>query len=258
MPQAGDTEVDWKPIERMLDDLEASGQRLRLWWRDDDAVAATPQLERLIDLSIRYEAPVLLAVIPNNADQSLADRLMSEPRLIPAVHGFGHINHAGPDEKKQELGAHRPLEKVLDELAAGHRLLADLFGDNLAGVLVPPWNRIAQEVVAGLPALGFTGLSCFGPEEKIVSTSGLRVHNSHIDPIDWHGSRSLLGAEMLAGAVEGAIRSRLDAAPDFPVGLLTHHLIHDESIWSFVEGFLERTQNNAACEWVDPSHLFGC
>ncbi len=250
--------MDWQPIDKMLRDLEASGRRLRLWWRDDDAVEATPQLDRLIDLSSRYRVPVLLAVIPQGADRSLADRLVSEDRVVPAVHGLGHVNHAGPDEKKQELGLHRPLEQVLDDLASGRRTSSDLFGDNLADVLVPPWNRIAEDVIARLPDLGFRGLSCFGPEEKISPVPGLRIHNSHIDPIDWHGSRSLLKQEMLFNSVVHAFEAGADAAQDLPIGLLTHHLIHDESVWLFVEGLLERTVQCPACDWANPRHLFGC
>lgn len=250
--------MDWEPIDTMLRELEGSGRRLRFWWRDDDAVEATSQLERLIGISARYQVPVLLAVIPLGANSSLSDRLKSETLLVPAVHGLGHINHAGPDEKKQELGAHRPLDQVLDDLTLGRRALSDLFGEGLANVLVPPWNRIAQDVIAHLPELGFSGLSCFGPEEKVESVPGLRIHNCHIDPIDWHGSRSLLGPEMLISTVRQAFETRADMAQDLPIGLLTHHLIHDENIWHFVEGFLERTAQSPACAWADPRRLFGC
>ena len=250
--------MNWRAIDTALRGLEASGRRVRLWWRDDDAVAATARLERLIGLSVRFQAPVLLAVIPRDADRSLADRLVAERRIVPAVHGFGHANHAGPDERKQELGPHRPLGRVLADLASGRQALSALFGDNLADVLVPPWNRIAGDAISRLPHLGFRGLSCFGPEEKIPPVPGLRVHNAHIDPVDWRGSRGLREPGMLAGAVARALGPGPQAPPDRPVGLLTHHLLHDESVWRFVEGFLERTVRSPACEWSDPRHLFGC
>ena len=42
-------------------------------------------------------------------------------------------------------------------------LLETLFGARLEKVLVPPWNRIDEALLPRLPAVGFSGLSTYGP-----------------------------------------------------------------------------------------------
>src|SRR5690606_25310203 len=115
-------------------------------------------------------------------------------------------NHAGPGQKKQELGGHRPAEAALADLAAGRHRLAALFGQDLAPVLVPPWNRIAPEVAARLPEIGFRGLSTFGAGD-VTEPSGITVVNTHVDPIDWHGTRSLADAGALIRLVTAHVES---------------------------------------------------
>lgn len=249
-------EMDWQAIDEALARLATSGRQARFWWRDDDAVSATPALDRLMGLVKRYDTPVLLAVIPAMADASLARRLAAEEMVVPAVHGFAHANHAGRGEKKQELGAQRPARVVLGELAEGRRWLADLFGDGLLPVLVPPWNRIAAEVIELLPANGFRGLSVFGPESKVAAPPGLRVVNTHLDPIDWHGDRSLADPGTLARIFVDHVNACARGDGAMALGLLTHHLVHDERLWAFVEGLLARTARSDACLWCDPRDLF--
>ena len=82
--------------------------------------------------------------------------------MTPVVHGWSHENHAPDGQKKQELGPHRPLEAVLGELARGFETIAGLFGDRMAPVLVPPWNRIDIALIPHLAAVGFRALSTFG------------------------------------------------------------------------------------------------
>ncbi len=65
----------WHLVTQELETWRAAGQTARLWLRDDDAVAVTPALERLLALSSRYRSPLLLCVIPMRAEKDLAGRL---------------------------------------------------------------------------------------------------------------------------------------------------------------------------------------
>ena len=94
------TEATWAPLWAELDRWVEAGRSVQLWLRDDDAVAPSPALSRLSDLAERFEAPVLLAVIPMLAEPALAAALARMPLLQPCQHGVRHQNHAPPREKK--------------------------------------------------------------------------------------------------------------------------------------------------------------
>lgn len=226
-------------LRRALDDIGQAGGCARLWLRDDDAVMPTPALDRLLALGL----PVTIAAIPSRTDQALAARLADAQGVSLAVHGWSHANHAPPGEKPQELGPHRPLSQVTGELARGLAHLRALHGPRLQPLLVPPWNRIAPDVVAALPALGFRALSVFGPARP----GALPMVNTHVDLIDWRGTRGGRPAAVLEAGIVAALGAG-------PVGILAHHLVHDAAAWAFLEA-LVRATDHPACTWVEVGDL---
>src|SRR4051812_9510597 len=237
----------WNDLAAALDRAQDSGQEVELWLRDDDAVAPSAALERLLALSTAHAVPLTLAVIPAATGAPLAARLDGQRLVRVAAHGFAHTNHAPADEKKQELGPHRPTQAVLGELARGLGRLRALHGGRVLPLLVPPWNRIDAQLVAQLPAAGFEILSTFGPPRP----APLRVLNSTVDIIDWHGSRG--GRD--PGALLAEILAQLTQSPRRPIGLLTHHLVHDAAAWAFLERLLAVTAGHPASRWRDVSAL---
>lgn len=220
-----------RALRTALDALAASGRTTDVWWRDDDAEAPGDRLDRLLDLARRFDIPLALAVSPALATPALADRLQTEPRVSVLVHGYAHRNHAPVDRKKQELG-YRPVAAMAEELQRGLSHLTELFGSQLLPVLVPPWNRIDPALVPDLASLGFRGISTFKAREA-ARVHGLTCVNTHLDPIDWRAGTVLKPKASL-------LRDLVHAFPTGePVGLLTHHLVHDEWIWHFVEELLE-------------------
>lgn len=226
-----------------LERLAESGDRVRLWLRDDDAVDPTPALDRLLALSARYAVPVTLAVIPENTGDALAKRLETVAQARVAVHGWSHRNHAMDGEKKQELDGHRPAEAVHAELKAGFEKLAVLHPARFTPMLVPPWNRIAPTL---MPVPGYEALSVFGPEKP---GSLMRVVNTHVDVMDWHGTRGGRPADELFAELAGWL-DRKDRPP--AIGVLTHHLVHDEAVWEFLDRLFAETAAHPACAWVAP------
>src|SRR5205814_5054374 len=138
-------------------------------------VAPAPSLDELCALTAGFRIPVTLAVIPADTGEALVQYLRDAPHISPAIHGWSHANHAPAGEKKQELGFHRERAVLLEELAQAHRRMSDLYGERLIPMLVPPWNRIAPELMPDLPALGYRALSGFGP--PILEVPGLAVIN---------------------------------------------------------------------------------
>ncbi|MCA0272362.1 MAG: polysaccharide deacetylase family protein [Proteobacteria bacterium] len=234
-------------VLQALDRRAAEGRPARLWWRDDDAVEPTAALDRMLLLSQTWQVPLALAAIPARTGAPLAERLQGENLTTVAVHGWAHRNHAPSGEKKAELGAHRPAPVVLAELAQGFDTLRGLHGPRLAPVLVPPWNRISPDVVAGLPALGFRALSVYGPPKP----APLAVINTHVDLIDWHGTRGGRPAD----ALYAELARELARPGDDPIGILGHHLVHDAAAWSFLESLFELTRGHPGCRWTSLDQL---
>jgi hypothetical protein len=250
----------WDGRARELDAWDAAGRTATLWWRDDDATRPTPELDRLLDIAGEHGTPLALAVIPAPAVPELAQRLAGGTASV-LQHGFAHRCHAGPGEKKTELGAQRPAATVLAELAEGRARLARLFAGTavpVLPVLVPPWNRIAGPIVGGLPATGFTGLSTYNARTARLAAPGLLQVNTHADIVDWHGSRGFVGEAAALGLVAGHLAARRlgTADEDEPTGLITHHLVHDAACWAFCDRLAEAVATHPAARWLAAPDIF--
>ncbi|MGV8938693.1 MAG: polysaccharide deacetylase family protein [Allorhizobium sp.] len=236
-------------LREALDRLADKGQTIKLWLRDDDAVTPSAALDALLAMTAAHAVPVTLAVIPEHSGDALANRLDSAPHAFVAVHGWSHTNHAPDGEKKQELGPHRPTEVVLAELKAGLCKLKDLHESRFIPTLVPPWNRIAKGLLPRLGEQGFTSLSVFGREQQ---GSPIRLINTHVDIMDWHGTRGGRPAPVLFAELAAEI-VRADPAPI--IGVLTHHLVHDAAAWDFLEALFAITSGHPACKWLRPGAI---
>ncbi|MBB4440819.1 MULTISPECIES: polysaccharide deacetylase family protein [Rhizobium] len=243
--------IAWDPLRRELDRWQAAGRVARFWLRDDDAVEPTQALETLIALARQSEVPLTLAVIPGLTGEALAVRLAEETSVTVAVHGWSHTNHAGPERKKQELGGERPAEVVLGELGEGFRLLERLHPARFLPVLVPPWNRIDPALIPALPGLGFAALSVYGRARQ---DGPVPLLNTHVDIIDWHGTRGGRSEAELVAELVAELRDRF-AGSDEPVGVLTHHLVHDRAAWDFLSALFAVTGGHPAVRWSPASEL---
>ncbi|UOA25852.1 polysaccharide deacetylase family protein [Pseudosulfitobacter sp. DSM 107133] len=228
-------QADWTPLRRALRDR----QDVRFWWRDDDAVAPTPELERLEAIARAVDMPVHIAVIPAGATPQLAEISTTSPYLVPLVHGWSHVDRSAPEAKKSEFERDRPEAPA--ETARGFARMRDLFGPALVPMFVPPWNRISARLVAQLAAQGYRGLSTFGTRAA-QTTHGLTVINTHVDPIFWRGNRGLSDTGWI---IDTAVR-HLRSGSSEPLGLLTHHLVHTPEVWTFTSRFLTEMQDGGA------------
>ena len=182
-----------------LDEWNFMGEEATFWWRDDDAQVASSKLDRLLVLSDEFSIPVSLAVIPEGLGSSLIDKVSQCANVSILQHGFSHRNHAGSAEKKQELGAHRPLEEILGELGKGKAMLGDGFAEQFCPVMVPPWNRIDAALFDGLSSIGYMGVSTFKPRSSAVVSENIWMVNTHADIIDWKADKQFIGEEVAIG-----------------------------------------------------------
>ena len=238
------------PLSSMaLDRMVDLGRPVSLWWRDDDARAPTPELERLLASAKDNGVPLALAVIPEGAGPALVDRLRDESRMSILLHGHTHDNHAPAGEKRAEFGDHRPAEAMTREITSGRAKLESLFGAQFKPVFVPPWNRIGKTGRALLPGLGFQILSVYGPAKP--QAPGLPAElNTHLDIMDWRAMRGLAVDE--ADRRLAALIDARDHDASEPIGLLTHHLQHDEIAWVLIGRLLAFLTEHPATRWIGP------
>ncbi len=261
-PTGDSTRDSWAALDRELALWAAAGRTATLWWRDDDAADAGPALDRLLDIAAQHGVPLALAVIPDAATPALAGRLARAGAGVAVLqHGFAHRNHAQAPAKKAELGAGRPAAAALAELHTGRIRLAALcadIGDRPLPVVVPPWNRIAPEVVAGLAGAGFAGLSSFGARTGARPAPGLLQVNAHVDIVDWHGGRGFVGEAVALGRMVDHLAARRLGRVDEtePTGLMSHHLAHDAACWRFCDRLAARVAGQRAAIWLDAPSIF--
>jgi hypothetical protein len=240
----------WAQLQEALDAAAAGGEAIRFWWRDDDAGRGRPELTRLLALAAQHDAPIALAVVPLWLDPDAQAEIAASHEAIVLQHGSAHIDHGPEGAKPIELGG-RDLETVAAEIVRGRALLLEAFGSGFLAVQVPPWNRIDPALTPRLPELGFAGLSTFGRRAAAEPALGLAQINTHLDPIDWRGTRLFVGEPAALDQLIGA----LDA--EEPIGILSHHLAMDEPGWRFLDRLLGVISRHAGARLCDVRELLG-
>lgn len=240
----------WDQLRAELDLWQSENRIATAWWRDDDAVTVTPALETLLRFEQDYKVPLALAVIPADLRDDLVERLVETLDTRVLQHGWSHQNHMPAGRKKQELDDVRDIGDVVADLRRGFSVLQSRFGNRFLPVLVPPWNRVADDVVASLQSLGFCGISTFNPRKTLEPYKGVLQVNTHVDVIDWRGTRGFVGEETALGAMIDHLVARRTGQvdPDEPTGILTHHLVHDDATTKFLDNLF--SLDHSALNWL--------
>lgn len=251
----------WLALEQALAAWAAAGRVATFWWRDDDAGPWTESLEVLVDLAVRRNIPLALAVIPSKAEAGVEDRLAASGAEISVLqHGFAHRNHAPGDAKKCELVAPQRRPELLAELAEGGRRLKTLFGARALPIMVPPWNRIDPSLLAELAPLGLTGLSTYKARKQAEPLPGLRQVNCHLDIMRWYplSERGFLGEDAALALLVDHLSARAEGAvdPEEPTGILSHHAAHDAAAWRFLDELLHRLAGHPAVAFLSAEAAF--
>jgi hypothetical protein len=249
----------WNLLAAELDAWAEAGWTAAFWWRDDDAVEATPALARLLGLRRTLDVPLAIAAIPARARPDLADALRGETGIEVLQHGYAHANHRPAGERKTELGSDRDLWTVAREIAEGRGRMDAVFGEGKwLDVMVPPWNRIDAPVIALLPGLGFRGVSTYDARPAAEPVPELVAVNTHVDVIDWTGTREFAGDDACLGDAVAHLAAKRSGEADAgeATGLLTHHLAHDEASWDFIARFVAATAAHRAARWISARDTF--
>lgn len=237
--------MTWRELHAALSERKHAGRPVQFWWRDDDAAAPSPALERAVGLSKRYAIPLALAVIPQDATPQLFQGL--HERVSVLQHGTDHRNRAAAGEKKTEYPGTESVESALARIAEGMAKLRSQAGQHFMPVLAPPWNRMRADLVDKLPSLGIRGISAYGPQKSREPAAGLRQVNTHVDVVAWRRGRRFVGEDEVWASTMRLLRSM-----EGPIGWLTHHAVHDAATWDF----LERLFTLKEVRWLSAAEAF--
>jgi hypothetical protein len=258
----------WDEARRELDLWANRGLVAKFWVRDDDASEMSEHLKRLHALAQKHDITIGLAVIPGNLDTNLLDYLNDggNRRFHPMCHGWKHINY-GPPNKPAEFGRERTLARLIEDAKLAHQVFCQHFGGSQP-IFVPPFNRIARSLARVLPEIGFVAVSsiptpldrtlvrlrsrfAWSLVPSLPRQSAVPRIDVHIDPINWR-SRTALDTKAITDVLVQQLRGRRTVGADAasPIGLLTHHLVHDEPIWSTCSEILDVLRGHKAVEFI--------
>jgi hypothetical protein len=245
-------------LARELDAWGATNRQATFWWRDGDAESDSPQLRRLLGIARAHDVPIAIAAIPAGADRTLAAAIADCAPARVLQHGYAHANHASPGERSAELGTHRGVRESILELDRGREALRMLFAHRFVPILVPPWNRIAGDVVEALPDANLRGLSCFGPRKTPQPAAGVVQANTHVDLIAWRRDRRFIGVAAAVERLAAHLRARREQAADAsePTGILTHHRVFDDDAFAFLDSYCAFLREHRAAAWVGVDAIF--
>ena len=249
----------WSWLQLELDRWHEAELEASFWWRDDDATQNTDRLEQLLELCQRSKVPLALAVIPASCEDSLIDAISGCSHTTVLQHGYSHTNHAATGTLKLELGGERDPRSIVEDLRTGYKRMRSLFNDSFCPVLVPPWNRIDEQILGSLTDLGLTGISTFRVCKNRLPSPGLLQVNTHLDPVNWRSDRGFIGVYPAIAILIQHLVARRTGYRDFnePTGILSHHLAYNDACWKFSEDLFELLNNHPAASWMDASQIWG-
>ena len=229
---------------------EASGERARLWWRDDDAQGPSPALDRLLETRATADAPLTLAVTPGPGLVALCNRLACEQDVTVIQHGVDHQNRR-EGAQAGEFPHDWSRQQVVARLQADAGRLAHAPGAE--AVFAPPWNDAHPELGEALAQAGFVAWSA---HRDTPQQGPLPRFDVHLDLLRWRDGPRFRGEARVLGELTREMNARRRAR-DWrrPIGLLTHHLDHDAASWRFLSEFLNWSRGQPALDWVDLPQL---
>jgi hypothetical protein len=227
----------------------------------------------LQSITNRYGVKIGLALIPGLLEPDLVSFVHVGARdFYPMCHGWRHINH-GAGNNPCEFGNGRPRAAArADAERALHTFCRHFPG--VPPIFVPPFNRIDAAMVRELARLGFVGLSGsqrplerrvarlidrfeWTPVINLARSEFLPRIDAQIDLIDWKSGSARDAcdvAEMLVAQLR--LRRKGFLTLHSPIGLLTHHRVHDEKIWHLLESVVAFLKEDLGIEFNEISRSF--
>ena len=234
---------------------EGGGNQMpKIFFRADDIGAGGQPFEVLCRLFRRYEVPLAMAVVPawisSIRKKQLFDAApLDEPLWGWHQHGWRHVNWERSG-KNSEFGEQRPFEKQMRDISQGCRKMQEIFGDRLAEVFTPPWNRLSNATIKILHELNFKAVSMTSPFPRgYKNTEGLK--NLRIQ-LDLHTRKAKDGISDFKTLLE-EITVLLGKRER--IGIMIHHQRMTSFAFEFLEELLHLLKNHSKAHFLDFKEL---
>jgi len=231
-----------------------AGRVPRFWWRDDDAREPTAALDRLLRLA--NGLPVALAVIPDKPLQRLASHLANVSNVTVGQHGIDHVNRRAEGQPSGEFPLGMSVSVMANSIAYGRQRMMN---SGLAPAFYsPPWNQVDDALPEAVAFAGFERFSAWNSAQ--IKAGGMLRLDTHVDLLRWKGGAQFRGrSRFLADLLDQLVRRRRANMMTLPIGILTHHLDHDEAAWAFLGEFLQMVRGqfelDGICQLTAPGGL---
>lgn len=234
-----------RDIRSCFEQAASSKTPPRIFFRADDIGPPSRNFTRMMELFIKYEIPLCLAVVPvwmtRPRWEAMAPFLDTPELFCWHMHGYCHKNHE-IEGKKQEFGPARTRKHLEHELSQGLHRLESILKDQFFPVFTPPWNRCSIETMDCLKQLGFKAVSRSFSSRPPVPEGFLDIS---VD-VDLHTRKdkdATAGWAKLLKELERALSAR-------SCGIMLHHMRMDDSAFLFLEYLLERVAGQKGLETV--------
>jgi GR25 family glycosyltransferase involved in LPS biosynthesis len=230
-----------------------TGQSVKFWWRDDDAVARSNNLEYFLRFVRQNNFPLAVSVIMGKCHKNLGETLCAEKNVDVLVHGWRHESAV-----EGKIGEFRDISLVQVEEIAKQALDTgySVFGNSLVPVIVPPWNFLNIDQYAAFRKLGYLGVSQAFGENKIFFTDDSPFYRAdiHVDLTKWDSQPSAKPIDLVCEEICGAIVNDGIRC----IGLLTHH--RNQAAIDILQKFapiLDHLRSMPEVKFLSARQLFG-
>lgn len=231
-------------LRQILSAHEGNTSPLQVFFRADDIAVVDPEFSRLMELFVRHDMPLCLAVVPGWLNAANWGHLrqfdLDNPLWCWHQHGRSHINHE-TEGKKGEFEDSRSWEAIKADIEGGRNILVQKFGRHFCGVFTPPWNRCGRKTLELLPKLGFRAVS---------RSAGARPPAAGILPdlavnVDLHTRKE----NDFATGWQNLLEEFTEAVKSDRMGVMLHHQRMNDAAFDFLALLLAelRFRKNIIC-----------
>ena len=219
-------------------------RRARVFFRADDVAAPGSQTSRLLDIFIKEQAPLCLALVPSWLTGPRWESLTRTAGEAPHLwcwhqHGWRHVNHE-TSGKKQEFGPSRSPEAIRRDLESGRNRLTEICGSDFFTFFTPPWNRCSSITLEMLVELGYTGVSRSNGK-KAPAPKCLQEYSINVDLHTRKEADPIESTQALFNELESSLSGGL-------CGIMLHHQRMNETAFGVLEILLREL---SACPGIE-------